>query len=90
MFKTPRKKYKKRKKVNKFTKPIFLQKKNGPPSWNFHLVDYKNLAFLRQFISFQGKILPRRLTGLGAKYQRKVSTAIKTARVAGLFPFITQ
>jgi small subunit ribosomal protein S18 len=45
---------------------------------------------LRKFISVEGKILHRRFTGLTAKEQRHIATAIKTARVAGLLPFINQ
>lgn len=53
-------------------------------------VDYKNLLLLRQFISSQGKILPRRLTRLTAKEQRNMANAIKTARVIGFLPFINK
>lgn len=52
------------------------------------LVDYKDVATLRRFISSYGKIRPRRRSGLSAKYQRKVALAIKQARIAGLIPFV--
>lgn len=55
---------------------------------NIKDVDYKDAALLRKFTSSYSKILPRRKTGLSAKYQRKVSKAIKQARIAGLLPFI--
>ena len=47
-------------------------------------VDYKNPAFLLKFINEQGKILPRRL----AKYQKKVSTAVKRARHLAILPYV--
>ncbi len=50
-------------------------------------VDYKEVELLRKFMSSYNKILPRRKTGLSATYQRKVSKAIKQARIAGLIPF---
>lgn len=50
-------------------------------------IDYKDTVLLRQFVTERGKILPRRLTGTCTKHQRKLSTAIKTARVIALLPF---
>ena len=50
--------------------------------------NYKNILLLRKFISPEGKILPRRLTGLTTKQQRKISKAIKNARIMGFLPFI--
>lgn len=43
-------------------------------------IDYKNVALLRTFVTDQGRILPRKYTGLPAHYQRRVTTAIKRAR----------
>ncbi len=43
-------------------------------------IDYKNVNLLRQFVTDQGRILPRKYTGLPAHYQRRVTTAIKRAR----------
>lgn len=51
-------------------------------------VDYKNITLLRKYISTEGKILPRRITGLTAKQQRAIAKAIKNARMVGLLPFI--
>jgi small subunit ribosomal protein S18 len=51
-------------------------------------IDYKNVVLLRKFISAEGRILPRRLSGLNAKQQRYVAKAIKNARMMGLLPFI--
>jgi small subunit ribosomal protein S18 len=50
-------------------------------------VDYKDLDTLREFISETGKIVPSRITGTKAKYQRQLSTAIKRARFLALLPF---
>lgn len=52
-------------------------------------VDYKDVELLKRFISERGKILPRRVTGTYAKNQRKLTKAIKRARVMGLLPFVT-
>ena len=43
-------------------------------------LDYKNTALLKQFVTDQGRILPRKYTGLPAPYQRRMTTAIKRAR----------
>jgi small subunit ribosomal protein S18 len=51
-------------------------------------VDYKDIALLRKFMSERGKIRSRRVTGLSAKQQREVATAIKNAREMGLLPYI--
>ncbi len=50
-------------------------------------VDYKDVAILVRFLSERGKMLSRRLTGLSAYNQRKVSKAIKRAQTLGLMPF---
>jgi len=43
-------------------------------------LDYKNVTLLRQFVTDQGRILPRKYTGLPAHYQRELNRAIKRAR----------
>jgi small subunit ribosomal protein S18 len=45
---------------------------------------------LKKFISERGKILPRRVTGTSAKYQRKLTTAIKRARQMALLPYVAE
>lgn len=55
---------------------------------NIKHIDYKDVDLLK-FISERGKILPRRVTGTSAKYQRKLTLAIKTSRVMALLPFTT-
>ncbi len=51
------------------------------------LIDYKDLDLLSEYVTETGKIVPSRITGTGAKYQRKLSTAIKQARFIALLPF---
>jgi small subunit ribosomal protein S18 len=51
-------------------------------------VDYKDPDFLLKLINEQGKILPRRLTGTSAKYQKKVNKAIKRARHIAVLPYV--
>lgn len=51
-------------------------------------IDYKDVDLLRRFIADSGKILPRRVTGTSAKYQRKLTIAIKRARTVALLPYV--
>ena len=57
-------------------------------SVNFDLLTYKDIKILTNYLSEQGKILPRRVTGLSSKQQKKVTKLIKTARIAALIPFV--
>ena len=50
-------------------------------------IDYKDLDTLRAYVSETGKIVPSRITGTKAKYQRQLSTAIKQARYLALLPY---
>lgn len=49
--------------------------------------DYKDVAFIKQFTTERGKILPRRITGTCARHQRMIARAVKRARHAALVPF---
>ncbi|MDP4087629.1 MAG: 30S ribosomal protein S18, partial [Bacillota bacterium] len=49
----------------------------------------KDVDLLKKFISERGKILPRRVTGTNAKYQRKLTVAIKRARMMALLPYVS-
>lgn len=51
-------------------------------------ISYKDVELLSSFLTEQGKILPRRVSGLTAKQQIKVTKAIKRARILALLPFI--
>ena len=55
---------------------------------NFKEVNYKDTKILTNYLSEQGKILPRRVSGLNSKQQKKVTKLIKTARIANLVPFV--
>ncbi len=50
-------------------------------------IDYKNIALLGDYVTETGKIVPSRITGTPAKYQRQLATAIKRARYVALLPF---
>lgn len=50
-------------------------------------IDYKDLATLKNYITETGKIVPSRITGTSAKYQRQLATAIKRARYLALLPY---
>jgi len=50
-------------------------------------IDYKDLNTLRNYVTENGKIVPSRITGTKAKYQRQLSTAIKRARYLALLPY---
>ncbi len=50
-------------------------------------IDYKDVKLLRRFITDQGKIMPRRVTGTSAKMHRKLVRAIKQARNIALMPY---
>ena len=53
-------------------------------------VDYKDLDLLKAFITETGKIVPSRITGTKAKYQRQLSSAVKRARYLALLPYTDQ
>ncbi len=53
-------------------------------------IDYKDLTLLRGFISETGKIVPSRITGTKARYQRQLTQAIKRARFLALLPYTDQ
>ncbi len=50
-------------------------------------IDYKDLATLKNYVMENGKIVPSRITGTNAKYQRQLSSAIKRARYLALLPY---
>lgn len=53
-------------------------------------IDYKDLDLLKQYVTETGKIVPSRITGTSAKYQRQLATAIKRARYLALLPYTDQ
>ncbi len=50
-------------------------------------IDYKDLNVLKQYITETGKIIPSRITGTKARYQRQLATAVKRARYLALLPY---
>ncbi len=50
-------------------------------------IDYKDLSLLKAYISENGKIVPSRITGTHARYQRQLATAVKRARYLALLPY---
>lgn len=64
------------------------QKQKASPIGLNQKIGYKDIDLLSSFVTDQGKILPRRATGVTVQQQRKLSKAIKRARVLSLFPFV--
>ncbi|MFA6540510.1 MAG: 30S ribosomal protein S18 [Bacteroidota bacterium] len=52
-------------------------------------IDYKDEKLLRKFVTEQGKIIPKRITGTSAKYQRQLVRAIQRARHIALLPYVS-
>ena len=52
-----------------------------------NVIDYKDTAKLKKYVSERGKILPRRVTGTCARHQREITVAIKRARHLALLPY---
>ena len=69
-------------------RPFFRRRKTCPFSGtNAPKIDYKDVKLLRRFVTEQGKIMPRRVTGTSAKMHRKLIRAIKRARNIALMPY---
>jgi len=51
-------------------------------------IDWKDVDYLKQYIPERGKIMPRRISGISAKDQRRIAKAIKRARMMALLPFV--
>lgn len=56
----------------------------------FKDIDYKDTNTLSKFITDRGKILPRRITGVSAYFQKRLAEAIKRARHMALLPFVAE
>lgn len=54
---------------------------------NIEYIDYKDINTLKNFITETGKVVPSRITGTSARYQRQLATAIKRARYLALLPY---
>ena len=53
-------------------------------------IDYKDVKMLQRFVSEQGKIIPKRITGTSAGYHRELTSAIKRARHMALLPYVAE
>jgi len=53
-------------------------------------IDYKDIETLMQYVTDRGKIIPRRITGVSAYFQKKLKKAIKRARHMALLPFVAR
>ena len=69
---------------------MITQKQKLSPLGLNQKIDYEDIDLLKLFITEQGKILPRRATGVTVQQQRQIAKAIKRARVLSLLPFVTQ
>ena len=56
----------------------------------FKDIDYKDTETLHKFVTDRGKILPRRITGVSAYFQKRLAEAIKRARHMALLPFVSE
>jgi len=57
---------------------------------NIKYIDYKDVELLRKFLNPHARIISRKRTGITAKHQRNLATAIKRARFMGLLPFVSR
>jgi len=62
----------------------FVNTKRARYLANVGEIDYKNVELLKKFMTEQGKIMPRRITGTSSKQQRQLKRAILRARILGL------
>ncbi len=69
---------------------MLTQKQKLSPLSINQKIDYKDIDLLKLFITEQGKILPRRATGVTVQQQRQIAKAIKRARALSLLPFVAQ
>lgn len=68
---------------------VIYRRKSSPLKIN-EIIDYKDIELLSKFLNEQGKILPRRITGLTTKQQTKITKAVKRARILSLLPFVNK
>lgn len=63
------------------------KKKNGFGDGNQESIDYKDLKALKEYIMESGRIVPSRITGASARFQRRLAHEIKIARYLALLPY---
>jgi len=78
--------------ADRTNKKVFFRKRKGCPLsvQGAPKIDYKNPDLLLKFVSEGGRMLPRRITNVCAEKQRKLTNAIKVARILALLPFVFQ
>ena len=76
--------------ANSLQKKLFIRRQKSCPlsGRNAPEVNYKNIKLLQKFISERGKIVPSRISSVSSAKQRKLSNAVKKARILALLPFI--
>ena len=75
--------------ISRIAAPGIRRKPQCPfKSAGIEYIDYKDTETLKKYLNDQGKILPRRVTGVSAKYQRQLTRAVKRARHVALLPFV--
>lgn len=57
---------------------------------NIKYIDYKDVDLLKKFLNPHARIISRKRTGVTAKHQRNLATAVKRARFIGLLPFVSR
>ena len=67
---------------------MLAQKQKLAPIGINQKINYKDIDLLKLFITEQGKILPRRATGVTVQQQRQIAKAIKRARILSLLPYV--
>jgi small subunit ribosomal protein S18 len=69
---------------------MVVYRRKSSPLKPTETIDYKDVELLSKFLTEQGKLLPRRLTGLTTKQQTKITKAVKRARILSLLPFVNR
>lgn len=67
-----------------------MQNTNKTKINDIKFVDYKDVDTLKKFLTTHARIQSRRRTGVSAKFQRELSTAVKRARFLGLLPYVSK
>ena len=67
-----------------------MRRENNIEKSSISFVDYKDVDTLRKFLTTHARIQSRKRTGVSAKFQRDLSTAVKRARFLGLLPYVSR
>lgn len=67
-----------------------MRRENNVEKSSINFVDYKDVDTLRKFLTTHARIQSRKRTGVSAKFQRDLSTAVKRARFLGLLPYVSR